>query len=200
MVRPLSAADDDESLLQDSRFTGLLLGPGAGVLPETRARALRLLATGRATVLDADALSAFADDPEALFAAVKGPCVMTPHEGEFKRLFGASGDKLSRARAAAARGNCFIILKGADTVIAAPDGRAVINSNAPATLATAGSGDVLAGLVLGLLTQGMEAFMAASAAVWLHGATATDFGPGLVAEDLPEGLPRVLSELKRQRP
>jgi hydroxyethylthiazole kinase-like uncharacterized protein yjeF len=173
----------------------LLIGPGAGVDASTRARALAMLATQRAVLLDADAISAFARDRKALFAAVAGPCVLTPHDGEFARLFDASGDKLARARAAARTSGAVIVLKGADTVIAAPDGRAVVNSNAPATLATAGSGDVLGGMILGLLAQGMEAFWGAAAGVWLHGAAASDFGPGLLAEDLPDLLPGVLRRL-----
>jgi NAD(P)H-hydrate epimerase len=196
MVQPLSAPHDFARLLADRRYTGFLVGPGAGNHPSTRERALAMLATRRPVVLDADALSAFATDPNQLFGAVHGPCVLTPHDGEFKRLFDDSSDKLTRARQAAVRSRCVIILKGADTVIAAPDGRAAINSNAPATLATAGSGDVLAGLVLGLLAQGMEPFMAASAAVWLHGAAAAGFGPGLIAEDLPDLIPAVLRQLQ----
>ncbi len=195
MVQPMARPQDFARLLQDTRYTALLIGPGAGVNAATRARALDMLATGRAVLLDADAISVFADRPEALAAAIKGPCVLTPHEGEFARLFHASGDKLSRARAAARSSGACIVLKGADTVIAAPDGRAIVNTNAPASLATAGSGDVLGGFILGLLAQGMDAFLAAAAGVWLHGAAAGDFGPGLLAEDLPDLLPAVLRRL-----
>ena len=195
MVRAAATPADLDELLADKRFNALLIGPGAGVDAATRARALAMLATRRAVLLDADAISAFAQDRRTLFAAVGGPCVLTPHDGEFARLFDASGDKLARSRAAARASGAVIVLKGADTVVASPDGRAVINSNAPATLATAGSGDVLGGMILGLLAQGMDAFAAAAAGVWLHGAAASDFGPGLLAEDLPDLLPGVLRRL-----
>ena len=195
MVRPLQAAGDFERLLADERFTGLLIGPGAGVDERTRARALAMLDTGRPVVLDADAISVFAGDAPALGRAIKGACVLTPHDGEFARLFDAAGGKLERARAAARNSGAILVLKGADTVIAAPDGRALINANAPATLATGGSGDVLGGIILGLLSQGMDPWLAAAAAVWLHGAAAAEFGPGLIAEDLPELLPGVLRRL-----
>ncbi|MEA3142013.1 MAG: ADP-dependent NAD(P)H-hydrate dehydratase / NAD(P)H-hydrate epimerase [Gammaproteobacteria bacterium] len=197
MVQPLVKEHDFAQLLQDRRYTGFSIGPGAGVNDATRARALAMLATGKPTVIDADAISVFAARTDELFQAIRGPCVITPHEGEFKRLFENSGDKLSRARRAARSSGAVVVLKGADTVIAAPDGRAIINSNAPATLATAGSGDVLGGLILGLLTQGMDAFLAAAAAVWVHGAAAADFGPGLLAEDLPDLAPSVLRRLER---
>lgn len=197
IVQPLLNEQDFARLLQDARYSGFLIGPGAGVNEATRTRALAMLATGKPTVIDADAISVFASRADELFRAILGPCVLTPHEGEFKRLFEHSGDKLSRARRAARSSGAVVVLKGADTVIAAPDGRAIINSNAPATLATAGSGDVLGGLILGLLTQGMDAFPAAAAAVWVHGAAAGDFGPGLLAEDLPDLAPSVLRRLER---
>jgi len=195
MVRPLAAPDDFDRLLGDRRFSALLIGPGAGAGAETRTRALAMLGTGRPTLLDADAITVFQDDPSSLYRAIVGPCILTPHDGEFRRLFDPSGDKLTRTRAAARQSGAIIILKGSDTVIAAPDGRAVINANAPPTLATAGAGDVLSGIVLGLLAQGMEPFLAASAGVWLHGAAAAAFGPGLMAEDLPDLLPGVLRGL-----
>ena len=195
MVAPLAAPEDINALLADKRLSGLMIGPGAGVGAQTRAYALAMLKTGRPTLLDADAITSFAGDPLALDSAITGACVMTPHDGEFARLFDPGGDKLARARAAARRCAAVIVLKGADTVIAAPDGRAIINTNAPPDLATAGSGDALAGMIIGLLAQGMTPFLAAAAAVWLHGAAAARFGPGLIADDLPDLLPDVLRQL-----
>jgi NAD(P)H-hydrate epimerase len=195
MVRPLVEPADFARLLEDRRLTAFLIGPGAGGGEETKARALAMLGTGRPTVLDADAITAFESDPAVLEKVITGFCVMTPHEGEFKRVFDPTGDRLSRTRAAARRCGAVIVLKGADTIIAAPDGLAIINANAPPTLATAGAGDVLSGIVLGLLAQGMPPFIAAAAAVWLHGEAANAFGPGLIAEDLPDLLPGVLRDL-----
>src|SRR6185437_5281612 len=183
-------------LLKDERRNALLIGPGAGIGDATRAQVRAALATKRGVVLDADALTAFAGETKILFNAIKGPTVLTPHEGEFARLFKLEGDKLTRARAAAKQSGATILLKGSDTVVASPDGRAAINANAPPDLATAGSGDVLSGLIVGLLAQGMEIFRAANAAVWLHGEAAREFGPGLIAEDIIERLPTVLSRLK----
>ena len=199
MVHPLAAWEDFETLLGDRRFSGFLIGPGAGAGAETRTRALAMLGTGRPTLLDADAITAFQHDPSSLDRAIVGPCVLTPHDGEFHRLFDPSGDKLTRTRAAAHRSGAFIVLKGSDTVIAAPDGRAIVDANAPPALATASAGDVLSEIVLGLLAQGMEPFLAEAAAVWLHGAAAVAFGPGLIAEDLPDLLPGVLRYLDGSR-
>jgi hydroxyethylthiazole kinase-like uncharacterized protein yjeF len=196
MAHPLARDEDFAGMLKDPRYTAFSIGPGAGVSEATRAHALTLLHTGKPVVLDADAISVFSKHPDELFQAIRGPCVITPHEGEFKRIFESTGDKLTRAREAARRSGAVVVLKGADTVIAAPDGRAIINGNAPATLATAGSGDVLGGLIVGLLSQGMDAFPAAAAGVWMHGAAASDFGPGLIAEDLPDLLPGVLRRLQ----
>jgi hydroxyethylthiazole kinase-like uncharacterized protein yjeF len=188
---------DFADVLADRRRNAVLVGPGNGVGAHTRAAALAALRADRACVLDADALTVFGEAPEALFDAVAGPCVLTPHDGEFARLFPdlAGSDKLDRARRAAARAGAVVLLKGPDTVVAAPDGRAAINGGAPPTLATAGSGDVLAGLILGLLAQGMPPFEAACAGAWLHGRAAALFGPGLIAEDIAETLPAALREL-----
>jgi ADP-dependent NAD(P)H-hydrate dehydratase / NAD(P)H-hydrate epimerase len=195
MVQPLRQSGDLARLVSDLRYTAFLIGPGAGANDATRETALELLGTGRPVLLDADAISVFASRATALAQAIRGPCVMTPHDGEFARVFDPHGDKLVRARAAARQSGAVIVLKGADTVVAAPDGRAIVNTNAPASLATAGSGDVLGGLILGLLAQGMDAFLAAAAGVWMHGAAAAGFGPGLLAEDLPDLVPSVLRQL-----
>ena len=196
MTRALHDHRDFAALLADARKNAVLLGPGNGADVTTQMRVLAALAAKKRCVLDADAITVFADDPEQLFRAIRSPCVITPHDGEFKRIFAATGDKLIRARAAAKASGAVVVLKGADTVIAAPDGRAAINHNAPADLATAGAGDVLGGIVLGLLAQGMDAFAAACAAAWLHGEAASAFGPGLIADDLPEMLPKALRRLR----
>ena len=188
-----------EKILKARRRNAVLVGPANGVNAQTRENAMVALGSGASCVIDADALAVFEDDPSELFAAITGACVLTPHDGEFARLLPAHAEfpgRLERARTAARASGAVVVLKGPDTVIAAPNGLAAINGNAPATLATAGSGDVLAGFIVGLLAQGMEPFHAACAGVWLHGAAATEFGPGLIATDLAETLPRVLAGLK----
>lgn len=195
MVDAADGIDDWRALVDDAKRSAFLIGPGHGVNGRTRDFVLAALASAKPCVLDADALTVFRDDPATLFAAIRGPCILTPHDGEFARLFDAAGSKLDRVRRAAAACGAVVLLKGADTVIADPAGRMAINDNAPPDLATAGSGDVLAGFCLGLLAQGMAAFPAACAAVWLHGAAGAACGRGLIAEDLPEALPAVLRRL-----
>ncbi len=200
MVKPCSGAAGLSQLLKDKRFNAVVVGPGCGVGPATKNLVGAALASNAACVLDADALTSFADEPQALFALLREPAVLTPHHGEFERefpgLLGKSVNKVEAARAAAAQAKCTVLIKGSDTVVASPDGRAIVNSHAPATLATAGSGDVLAGFIGGLAAQGLNSFDAAAMAVWLHAEAARMFGPGLIAEDLPEELPQVFRMLK----
>ncbi len=200
MVKPFAGAKGLSDLLKDKRLNAAVIGPGCGVGGGTREMVAAVLASRAAAVFDADALTSFSDQPNALFALLRGPAVLTPHEGEFARIFpgllAKSQNRIEAALTAASAAKCTVLLKGPDTVIAAPDGRAVINSNAPPALATGGSGDVLAGFIGGLMAQGLGAFDAACAAAWLHGEAAQRFGPGLIAEDLPEILPAVLAALK----
>lgn len=196
MLKSVADVDAWREVLADARFKAICVGPANGVDQRTRDFALAALQTGRGVVLDADALTVFQDAPDELFASIRSDCIMTPHAGEFGRLFDRSGGKLEMARSAAERSGAVIVLKGADTVIAAPDGRAAINDNAPPWLATAGSGDVLAGIATGLLAQGVDAFDAACMAVWMHGETGNLAGEGLIAEDLAPRLPDVLKGLR----
>ena len=200
MVKPFDGAKGLSALLIDKRFNAVVLGPGMGVGDATQDLVAAALGSSAAVVLDADALTSFAENPAGLFAQLRSPCVLTPHEGEFERLFPellADGPtRLDAARRAAQLARCILVLKGPDTVIAAPDGRAAVNGNAPPWLATAGTGDVLAGMIAGLLAQRMEPFEASCAAVWLHSEAATRFGIGLIAEDLPEQLPHALRSLR----
>jgi NAD(P)H-hydrate epimerase len=190
-----------QEVLDDPRINAMLIGPGAGVGRATCRRVLSALAAGKALVLDADALTSFSEDPATLFSALGGNEILTPHEGEFARLFPSipqEKGKIERACAAAALCGAVVVLKGADTIIAAPNGRAIVNANAPADLATGGTGDVLAGMILGLRAQGVPPVNAAAIAVWLHGAAAAAVGPGLIAEDLTSALGTVIRTIRAQ--
>ena len=213
MLQRIDGAEGLAAALEDRRIKALCLGPGLGL---DRARALVPVACGgddpRAVVLDADALMAFAEAPEALFGSLHGGCVLTPHGGEFAGLFpdlaarleapaktGPAYSKVDATREAARRAGCLVLFKGPDTVIAGPDGACAIQSaqydRAAPWLATAGSGDVLAGIITGLLARGLPPQQAAESGAWLHAECALQFGPGLIAEDLPEALPEVFRAL-----
>ena len=193
---PLENGNDLNLALGKKRRNTILVGPGNGISENTRIMVKSALRSKLPTVLDADAISVFRDDPAELFDWIKGPAVLTPHVGEFGRIFDATGDKLANCRAVAEKSSAVILLKGAGTVIAGPDGRAVINGNGPPALATAGSGDVLAGIIAGLMAQGVGAFDAACMSAWIHGRAAALFGPGLIAEDIPDLVPQVLQEIR----
>jgi len=202
MVRPIDDVEGFARLLEDRRFTTVVLGPGLGLDERARRLVQTAAAAGRKLVLDADALTGFVEAPGRLFDMTRSApaAVLTPHEGEFARLFpDLAGDKLTRARAAAARAGAVVLLKGPDTVVAAPDGRAAINASAPPTLATAGAGDVLAGMIAGLLAEGAGPFDAAAAGAWLHGAAAQSLGRGLIASDLVEAIPAAFGKLEAAR-
>jgi ADP-dependent NAD(P)H-hydrate dehydratase / NAD(P)H-hydrate epimerase len=201
MLLPMNGPEGLIAILADKRHNAVALGPALGVGEDSRVLVEAALASPAAAVIDADGLTSFAEAPERLFGAIKkrqAPVVITPHEGEFARLFpdfAKIDSKPERARQAASASGATVVLKGADTVVATPNGRAAIADNAPAALATAGSGDVLTGMIVGLLAQGMAGYDAACAAVWMHGAAAKTIGRGLIAEDLPEALPAVFAEI-----
>lgn len=200
MVRRMNSPAALGDMLDDKRLNALVIGPGAGVGARTREMVDVAIAAGRGLVLDADALTSFADQPDELCLALKrsqSRAILTPHQGEFKRLFKSLTEtsKLESARMSAVQSSAIVVLKGPDTVVASPDGRAAIANNAPPWLATAGAGDVLSGMIAGLLAQGVPPFEAACIGVWLHGEAGQEAGPGLIAEDLPEALPAILRNL-----
>jgi hydroxyethylthiazole kinase-like uncharacterized protein yjeF len=208
MVRAIDTTAEFADLLTDKRLNACVIGPGAGVGERTREFVQAALSEKRALVLDADALTSFADASDHLFEAIKSSAdpqiVLTPHLGEFRRLFSDMSNKhplrskLERVRDAAQRSGAVVLLKGPDTVVASSDGRAAISANAPPWLATAGAGDVLAGMIAGFLAQGVPAFEAAAIGTWMHGEAGSEAGPGLIAEDLPEVLPAVFRRLYDQ--
>lgn len=199
IVRPVHGLKEWEQMVGEPPKSAYLLGCGMGVDEHADERVELALVAQKPCVLDADALNCFAGEAEQLFDQLHENTVLTPHEGEFSRLFAQlideTQDRLTRARKAAELAGCVLVLKGRETIIAVPDGHAVINRNAPPSLATAGAGDVLAGMIAGLITQKMPVFQASAAAVWLHGAIAARFGAGLIAEDLVEGIPAVLRDM-----
>lgn len=200
MAKPYSTTTQLEALITDKRVGAFLIGPGAGVKEETQHSTMAMLHTKKPVVMDADALTVFAAQADLLKTLISGPCVLTPHDGEFERLFGiAPGrqlhERIQQTLLASAQSGAVVLLKGAQTVIAAPDGRLIVNEHAPATLATAGAGDVLAGIITSLQAQGMPALEAAAAGCWIHSEAARMFGIGLIAEDIPEYIPAVLDQL-----
>lgn len=197
MIMSADNAAGIATFLKDERYRAFVFGPGAGVDAQTKEKTLAALSSDAGAILDADALTSFADDEAALFSALGKDDILTPHEGEFERLFSTvkSTTRLERAKEAAALAGAVVVLKGADTIIASPDGQVAINANAPGDLATAGSGDVLAGIIAGFRATGAPGFEAACAGVWFHGAAAQIAGPGLIAEDLPDAIPSALRQL-----
>lgn len=191
MVRAIASEEDAERQLADERITAVLAGPGLGLSERTKTLVATALDCQRPVVLDADALTTFADNAPQLFTMLGPRCVLTPHEGEFGRLFNFPGSREERTIKAARLSGAVVLLKGAETVIADPNGRLVVNPPASAHLATAGSGDVLAGIITGFIAQGMDSFDAACAAVWVHSEIGRHLGPGMIADDMPEDIPRV---------
>lgn len=197
MLTPFGTPD---MLAHEAReMDAVVIGPAAGIGDPTAMNLRALAGTGAALVIDADGLTSFEAFPDELFAVLDRDDVLTPHAGEFERLFPGllAHGREAAAGEAARRARAVVVLKGPETVIAAPDGRLTVNDNGTPWLATAGTGDVLAGMIGGLIAQRMDSFDAARAAVWLHAEAARGFGPGLIAEDLPQQLPRVLAALQR---
>jgi hydroxyethylthiazole kinase-like uncharacterized protein yjeF len=202
-VMTSSFVSAEDLVEQTERSTAIVIGPAAGVTDATRANVEALARAGRSLVLDADALTAFEGKADRLQAILSAPAILTPHAGEFERLFpgllASSSTKIEAARAASKRAGCVVLLKGPDSTIAAPDGRAVVNTHATPFLATAGAGDVLAGIIGGLLAQGLDPFDAACAGAWMHGDAGLRVGAGLTAEDLDASLRDVIRDLNVHR-
>jgi NAD(P)H-hydrate epimerase len=198
MVTAVDGAEAFRDLLSDRRLNAVLLGPGSGADDRLAGAIAAALDAEAGLVLDADCFRILADRANGLVKRLNGRVVMTPHEGEFTRVFGPPQPRLPAALKAARETGATLVLKGSDTIIAGPDGKAVINTGAPPDLATAGSGDVLAGLILGLLANRLPPLLAATIGCWIHGNAASLFGPGLLAGDLPDMVPKVLAALKSE--
>lgn len=191
MVRSIADEGDVSELLEDDRISAVLIGPGLGVGQRTRRLVELVLDSMKPTVVDADALTSFSSEPTNLFSRLSDHCVLTPHEGEFERVFSSRGSRVERVVSAARESGAIVLLKGAQTLIAHPDGTTIENPTASPHLATAGSGDVLAGLIVGLLAQGMTPLDAASAGVWVHSEVGKELGVGLIADDMPDCVPKI---------
>lgn len=201
MTKPFSTHTEFKALIHNERIHTLLIGGGCGVNDTTKQHVLEIVKGNKPCVIDADGLSCFEHDVDMFCEAIRSSdatVILTPHDGEFARLFNDSGDRVSDTVEAAKLSGAVVIRKGAETVIASPEGDVIVNDDAPATLATAGSGDVLAGMVAGLVANHMEPLNAASAAVWIHGECANVYGQGLISEDLPELIPIVLDTLYKE--
>jgi ADP-dependent NAD(P)H-hydrate dehydratase / NAD(P)H-hydrate epimerase len=194
MVKEIEGMEAFEQCLADTRKNIFVLGPGAGVTEGLKQKILLALHYKKSLVLDADALTVFKNHGEELFKAIHSDVVMTPHEGEFQRLFSITGSRIEQAQHAAKQSGAVMVLKGSRTIIAAPDGRTVENHNAPVWLATAGTGDVLAGMIAGIMATGVAGFDAACMAVWLHGKIGQELGIGMISEDMLERIPKILKE------
>jgi len=196
MVKPVKDADGFRDLLSDKRLNAVLLGPGSGADDRLAGAIAAALDSEAALALDADCFRVLADRTNGLVKRLNNRVIMTPHEGEFSRVFGPAAPRLDAALRVARETGATVLLKGPDTIVAAPGGKAVINSGAPPELATAGSGDVLAGLIVGLLANHLPPFLAGIIGCWIHGRAASHFGPGLLAGDIPDLVPKVLRELR----
>lgn len=195
MAKPYKNKTDIKRYFSSKHNQAIVIGPGNGVSKTTKSNTLLCLSMQKKCVIDADAITVFEDNPKELFNAIKSPVVLTPHEGEFKKLFKLNLSREESALVSAKKSGAVIVLKGRKTIIASPDGRTVINNNAPQYLATAGSGDVLSGIICGLIAQGMEIFSASCAGVWIHSECANIFGRGLISQDIPDIIPRVLNRI-----
>jgi NAD(P)H-hydrate epimerase len=197
MVKPIQGADGFRDLLADKRLNAMLLGPGSGADERLTGAIAAALDSEAALALDADCFRILADRSNGLVKRLNRRVIMTPHEGEFARVFGSPVPRLAAALKAARETGATVLLKGPDTVVAGPDGKAVINTGAPPDLATAGSGDVLSGLIVGLLANRLPPILAGIVGCWIHGRAASLFGPGLLAGDIPDLVPAVLRDLRR---